>query len=539
MNFDSVRYEIYMGTYPATSTQWVDVSAWVINTSRCEIGIGGSGPLDRVASTGSLDFTLLNTSNRFTPGSSLRQYELTTGCKVRLTFWYKGRSAVKFFGYIPPNGLKLDTSPFFGTIQVQAVDFMEQLASHELELPAFAQNKKIGEIVALILANMPVKPLSAAYGTGNDTFATVFDTVKSTTRALQEINKVTLSEMGYAYVKPTVSADEVLVIEGRGARNGAALATVYTWNGDTDYLLLEDGGYLLLEDGGKIELHGIFVAGDALFSNDMRTLKISHADNYYNEIKTSVAPRRLGTAGEVLFNSEKAITISAGATVTVEGRFADPNQEAQAVSGINMVTPAATTDYLFNAAEDGTGTNMTADLSVTAVYGTNGVTYTLKNNHATTTGYVTKLQARGTGVYTYRPVDHTESNSTLTAAEGKRTLNYPMEYQDDPLVGADFSTYLLAQYQNKLTTFESATFVANRSEFLINAFLDLSVGDKLQIKDTSIGINRAFFITSFEFTVQPGGFVVWQIGLKDSVYDVFASWILGTSKLNTTTILGF
>ena len=81
--------------------------------------------------------------------------------------------------------------------------------------------------------------------------------------------------------------------------------------------------------------------------------------------------------------------------------------------------------------------------------------------------------------------------------------------------------------------------MANRSDFLINAFLDLSIGDKLQIEDTSIGIERAFFITSLEFTVQPGGLVVWQIGLKDSVYDVFASWILGTSKLDTTTILGF
>lgn len=83
---------------------------------------------------------------------------------------------------------------------VTVVDYIDKLATHELQLPAFAQNKKMEEVVALIIANMPVAPNATDYGTGQDTFATVFDTTRSTTRALTEVAKVTQSELGMTWV---------------------------------------------------------------------------------------------------------------------------------------------------------------------------------------------------------------------------------------------------------------------------------------------------------------------------------------------------
>lgn len=545
MEFDEVLYEIKMYDYGGSGAEivpvleWVNVTSDVIKTAKCKIGLSGNGPLDRVADTGTLNFTLLNTNNKYTPGHASREYELTTGCKVRLSFTFQGRKVVKFYGYIPPDGIKINSSPWFNTIALSAVDFMELLAVHELELPEFAEDKRMDEVVALVLGNLPVQPMATEFGTGQDTFETVFDTVKTTTRALQEINKVALSEMGYVYVRPKNGSDEVLVVEGRGERNGKAFASIYTWDGNTNYLLLESGDYLLLESGDKFLLENTYTAQDALFSSNMRGLNISHADHYYNHVKTSVSPRRLGTPGEVLLNLERAVEISAGATVYLSGRFVDPDQEAQSVSGIDMIEPVATTDYLMNAAEDGTGADMTSNLTVTVTYGTNGADYVLTNTHASTTGYVTKLQARGTGVYTYRRVDHSESAPELVNTEGKHGLTLNMDYQSNPLVATDFAVFLLDQYKEKLTTIEAATFIANRTAFLMNAFLDLSVGDKVQIADSSAGIDKAFFISGLQFIVAPGGFVTYTFSLKDSVYDSFEAWILDTSELDTTTILGF
>lgn len=539
MEFDKVLYEIKMYDWAISAYAWVDVTNDVIRITKCKVGFSGNGPLDRVASTGTLNFTLLNTNNKYTPGHASRLYELTTGCKIRLSFTYNRRNVVKFYGYIPPDGIKINSSPWFRTIALSAVDFMEQLAVHELELPEFAENKRMDEVVALVLGNLPIQPLDTEFGTGQDTFETVFDTVKTTTRALEEINKVALSEMGYVYVRPKNGIDEVLVVEGRGERNGKSFASIYTWDGNTNYLLLESGDYLLLESGDKFLLENTYIPEDALFLSNMRGLNISHADHYYNHVKTSVLPRRLGTPGEVLLNIERAVEISAGATVYLSGRFVDPDQEAQSASGIDMIGPAATTDYLMNAAEDGSGADMTSSLTVQVTYGTNGADYTLTNTHASTTGYVTKLQARGTGVYTYRRVDHTESSLELVNTEGKHALMLNMDYQSNPLVATDFAVFLLAQYKEKLTTIEAATFVANRAAFLMKAFLDLSVGDKVQVADASAQIDHAFFIAGLQFSVAPGGFVTYTYSLKDSVYDSFEAWILGTSLLDTTTILGF
>ena len=90
MEFDEVRYEIKMYNrnppIGAPALEWVNVTSDVIKTAKCKIGMSGNGPLDRVADTGTLNFTLLNTSNKYTPGHASRAYELTTGCKVRLSF---------------------------------------------------------------------------------------------------------------------------------------------------------------------------------------------------------------------------------------------------------------------------------------------------------------------------------------------------------------------------------------------------------------------------------------------------------------------
>ena len=100
MNFDFVRYEIFMNTYPATAAAWVDVSTWVIGSSRCQIGMGGNGPLDRVASTGTLDFTLLNTSNRFTRQHSRHMNsQPAQGAPRSGTRAQRGHA----YGYIPPD----------------------------------------------------------------------------------------------------------------------------------------------------------------------------------------------------------------------------------------------------------------------------------------------------------------------------------------------------------------------------------------------------------------------------------------------------
>lgn len=501
MYFDAIRYEFMFDT-----DIWTDVSDYVIGTDKGQMGIRGWGPLDRVAGTGSFTFSLRNVNNMFTPRHINCMDGFETGVPFKLVLVLDGDNRTRFYGKIPADGIQVDTSDWHAVTTVTVVDYMEQLAIHELDLPEFAENKRIDEIVPLIIANMPIAPLSTDYNTGQDTFATVFDTTKTRTRALQEIAKVAASELGYVYIKQTALSDEVLVVEGRMTRTGLA----------TPVITLDD----------------CFIDH-----------ALSHAENYYNSVKVTAHPRRVDSAATtVLFELERVIPIAAGDTETIKVGFRDPNQEAVSVAGIDMVTPAATTDYLFNAADDGSGTDLTADLSVTATYGVNGVEYELENTGASL-GYVTHLQARGKGVYTYRPVAYEEEYAAGIAADGKYILNLEMVYQDNPLVAKDFSGVLLDLYASKRLVVESVTMIANRDEALLEAFVTLHVGDLIRVLITSADIDAAYYVHSIEFSIAEHGIVLFTLGLfSASLAPSSDYWFIGEagySEIGETTVMGF
>ena len=66
-------------------------------------------------------------------------------------------------------------------------------------------------------------------------------------------------------------------------------------------------------------------------------------------------------------------------------------------------TLVAYTDYVANASEDNTGTNLTGSLGVTSTETAVSRTITVTNNHASSDLYVTKLQTRGKALVTEQP----------------------------------------------------------------------------------------------------------------------------------------
>jgi hypothetical protein len=477
--------------------------------------------------------------------------------KFRLRLTYEGRTRTRFYGVVPPNGIEIGTTQFMTVTRVKVLDYMEQMAIHQLDLPTYTTDKRLEQVVALILANMPIQPLSVSYGTGRSTFKSVFDTLRDKTRAMQEVSKATLSELGYVYLKQTADCDEVLTVENRGFRFGKALATVNVRTvAEPDMRVTEAGDTRITEAGDVRETQAKFTTVDAVFDNNYREIEVKHAESYYNQVDSKAYPRRVDTSNVVLFSLERPLEVGAYQTITMKGRFRDPNQEAQTVAALSTVAPVSGTDYIFNTEEDESGPDITSDLEVTAVYGANGVDYTLTNTGAIT-GYVTQLQARGKGVYIYRPVEILREDEALVANDGARTLNLDLPYQDDPLQTTDIAVALLDKYKQKYTAIQSVTFVANKDvvsdpaaprdtpfyqDLLINAFLDLQIGDKIKVVAPRVGIEQDCFIQSIDFTITSGDIVTYTYGLRDSMYETYETWILGDSTygvLGTTTILGY
>ena len=179
---------------------------------------------------------------------------------------------------------------------------------------------------------------------------------------------------------------------------------------------------------------------------------------------------------------------------------------------------------------------------MTAAYGANGVNYELTNSYGSA-GYVTKLQARGKGVYTFQPVTYSAEYSTGINAHGRRTLRVDMPYQDNPLVGVDFAQSVLDAVKAIGLRVTSITYEANKSAALAAAFVGLNIGDRITIELSDFGLSLDAFITRVDITVSKGGLVTCTYGLLDEALTLAGSyWILDSasySQLDETTKLGF
>jgi hypothetical protein len=537
---DSVHFEVYIGN-------WVDLTPDVIGQQTATWGITGNSQIDRVASSGQMEFTLRNDegclggiAGYYSPYVSGSMAGWRTGLPCRLRFVLSETEFIRFFGRI--SGIQ-PTSGSNGPRQVSVTvaDWMELAATNPIISPELAYDQRIDQIVPLIVAGMPIQPQRTIYHPGQDTFPTAFDTVRSNTRVLSEFNKVALSELGYIYLRHDQPYGETLVVEGRHTRsaNDSLLMTPLL-SFESDRLLMEDGDHLLQETGDLIVIEAL---KQMEFNNNMTSLDVSYGTNVVNLIQAKVYPRRIDSAAtSVLFSLSTPIALAAGETkANIRALYRDPTAQASKVNGKDMVNPVATTDYLMYANSDGTGSNLTANLAVTAVYGSEGVYYTLVNTGGTA-GYVTKLQARGRGIYTYDALEYVTEDATSRDQNGYLPLVLDMKYQNDPTNAVSISTVLMNQDKDARQIVNGLTACGNYDSDLMRAFLYGDVGDLIHLTESQTGADGYYYIQQVSFILKPVGVIHFSWLLKEALNLEEVYWeleVAGKSELGTTTFLGY
>lgn len=527
---------------------WEEITRDIITPIECGYGLSGNGVTDRVAGPGALKFGLNNTSTNsaglvgyYSPGHPNCRTGFSIGLQVRLRIQFDSIWRVKWVGMIPADGIQVGTGIYARTVtQVTAKDWFEQTSIHELSGLAFTTAKTMAETVPLIIANMPIEPPGVeTYYACDSTFPYVFDTTRLRTTALAEFAKLALSEMGYIY-----QTREGLVVEGRFTRTDTTnmVVDIPAHSDDCDTLQFEDGDYLQLAETSMGSEEPLLLDDTYLaeFDNSQRDMEVSYGKNLYNRVTFTAYPRKVDAlATTVLFNLESPISLEAGTSAVVKGRYRDPSNKASKVSGRDMVTPAAGSHFAMYENEDGTGTNLTANMTCTAVFGTGDFEYTIANT-GTTDGYVTLLTAVGRGVYIYDPIDYLVEDSASQAVTGLNPVSVEMKYQSDPVVAAGFANITLSQYSNPSYTIEKASFIANRSTKMLAAALFIEPGNKVRIIEDVSGVEGEYFVQNVDLNIQVGGLVRFAWMLKEGSLDSYGFWelgIAGLSEIGVTTIL--
>lgn len=494
--------------YANLTAGWTDITGDAIGAVSFFWGISGTSPADRLADTGTMQFTLLDQDGHYSAGESTALAGWKKGCPVRLVVVYDGDSYTRFYGTLESITLEKEPAGFL-VANCTAVDWMDYAAEHPILTPPFQTNMTADQGTQLVIAHMPIKPVITSYESGVTAFPSLFDVTRKKSKALTEFSSLVNSELGYLYLQKEKTWGEKLVFENAQHRNGLLpLSTIPL--STTDKLLMETGSYLLLETSDKILLNKTTTY---TFSSTFTNLEIVYGENIANRIVMSAYPRKIDTSLVVLYKLGQPMQIGNGQTITWNGSYSDPNGGARA-GGYNMVTPVATTDYTVNTLANGTGTDLTSSATVTVTFGGNSASITVTNT-STSSGYITLFQLRGYGIYTYADVtlelEDADAINTYGYYERRIDQSYQGSLEDSE--GPAKTMLFLDRYPRNVV--RGMTFIANKSDSMMASFLALDVGSLIKISESLIGISGAYIIQSVSATIDLNNIITVTYGLVE------------------------
>lgn len=229
----------------------------------------------------------------------------------------------------------------------------------------------------------------------------------------------------------------------------------------------------------------------------------------YNHITVGYEPREVGTVGSVLASRSAdadPIKLKDGDEKTINLKFSDPDNPDLRIAGKDVIDPVIGTDVIGNSAEDGTGTDESANIGVFAEIKANNVSYTLANSSGSTI-YVTTLQVRGTPLIRYQPEEVEAKDATSISNHG---------YRKNPQISASListdaqaqvlADEVLARHKDEQHYMRNAT-LRGKSDST-NAhwakLLGYDVGNKINITEASLDHDENYTIVGLNHTINVG-----------------------------------
>jgi len=514
--------------YYHTGSAWSEITQYVLHRSSWRGGWGmkSNRYTDRLAGTGVLTVTLNSYNGRFDPDSTNCLTGWGKNAKVKLVITYDGQTYTKFYGYVDTIQLQYDHG--VSTAYVTVVDWMDYAYKRTLTESSIETYRRGGYAVDKVVDAVGVTPLATQYSEGDYEFEAIFDSLTTTTKAATELNKIVLSENGYFYNRHDKINGETLVFEAESYRNGLrTISKIPKLKADSGYVLKAGSAASNVLLAGTTDKLILNETADAHINGTAQAYTRTHGENILNSITVTAYPKRIDTTEQTLYSLGTFIKISSGETKTITVKYQNKTtkESCNAITDL-MIQPVATTDYLMNTKKDGTGTNITSDLTVSVVYHTASADVTLTNASAYT-GKITKLELRGYGVYQDSEIKVKAEDTDSIEAYGDLELNIEQQYQRDTTPGAVMANRILQKEKDPRTKLDRVQIVANTSHTHMAAFLSIDVGDMVKITESNLGLANYYYIQGIEFEIISNSVIIYSWILTD----VEPSVALGTRTL--------
>lgn len=252
-------------------------------------------------------------------------------------------------------------------------------------------------------------------------------------------------------------------------------------------------------------------------------------DEIFNHIKITGSPRSLQALGDIWKLGDTPL-LAPGQSITLWAEFDSNGEKCPAQ---NIVTPAATTDYLANAAADGSGANMTASLGLTfTAYGSEAKLI-LTNNHGSASLYVTLLKIRGQLLTAQKiSVFIEDIDSIDTQGYGRRSYSVDNRWLQTAEAVQGHADYMAISLPKP----KGSVFVTILDRFDLQWGLDLYNFVNLDIPSRSI--NGIYYVGYIEHSWEAGGGTISNIRFDPALSNFAGVWNF-PARLGISTYLGW
>jgi len=235
-------------------------------------------------------------------------------------------------------------------------------------------------------------------------------------------------------------------------------------------------------------------------------------------------------------------TLAPGEVKSFEAQFPNLSSDTDAAEVDVWTTPAATTDILANTASDGTGTNLTADITIAAPYKlAERMAIQLTNSATGSDVYLTKIQARGTEATTNNPVIVRSIDTTSQTTYGERKYAAKTPWFPNTTEAQAWCDYQASIYASPLEVV-TLTVAADVAAHL-TTLSALDISDRITVvanNAAGMGISADYFVEAIAHTLGDGGYnhvVELQLSPVAGGYAQF--WLLDVGVLGTSTVPAF
>lgn len=506
-------------------SSWISITQDVRSSEPIvvEYGIQGNDPSDCIANTGTCTFALNNGAwntagilGFYSPLHAEARGGFNFNIPTRLVITQaNGTPYYKFYGRLA-DILVTPGAHEDRLVHCTAVDLMDDWARMPVPSLPTQFNKRGDELLQQIINALPpeVQPPVSSVEVGLGTYPIALDQAHEDAITVREaIQQICISELGRGYfVGTSASPGGLFVFRNRQAtaRNPVVMHTF-----DND---MARGG--LAVPGSRDDL-------------------VSQVQVFFHPTVVDPEPTT------VLYSiGETQTSIGPGQTYpSLFGPYRDAQNrgESQYVGGTDMQPPEPYTDYTMNMAADGSSGDLTPYFTVEASYdGAGGVSYPAITNNGPVSGFITKMQARGKGIYRTTSV----AKQDVPVEFGQRAIQVDMTYLTSGNVAEDVASYLRNIYSRPLQRVSSVTFLANLDPSSMSVATILEPGSRIAISEDVTGIESA------EFIINAVRLQIVQAAETDLLWctwtlqpaDTQRYWLIGVpgaSEIGVNTVVGF